>query len=260
MGRRFRQFWQERRSIRMASLFLALELLIGGEMERPRERAEIARDHEFRRAFEDFTSELRDEVSTGLRDLHTAVAELSSQHAEGTRARPSHAAPSHSSGLAQSGVGPSAGQLLNVQIFTREARESTFGQPPGEWKAAGTAVQPGAYVQHMIRVDNLAPTVLSNVLLGLNLAANQQYVPDSTLLQNSNHPEGSRVSSDNIYTGGINVGHIAPDGVVYVMVTTRIRSTFSDAGRWKLKTVAVAGADESGPYENYTYTDVLVEQ
>ena len=114
-----------------------------------------------------------------------------------------------------------------------------------EWKEEVT-VNKGDTVEYQLRVANNGQTQLDNIVVGDNLPPYMTYVPGSTKLKNSNFPNGT-TASDNITTGGIEIGSAAPGGVSYILFQAKVASTFSEGcGVLTLTNVGIAKSNQTG--------------
>lgn len=128
-----------------------------------------------------------------------------------------------------------------------------------QWKD-GNKARVEDTLEYQIKISNKGNTRLTNVLVGDNLPAYVSYVPGSTVITNKNHPNGDPVPSDNITTGGINIGNAGVGGVAYMSFKATLDSDkFKKCGDYILKNVAVVDSDQTGPYEDAAKTTVNVE-
>ena len=116
------------------------------------------------------------------------------------------------------------------------------------WVLANNA-KPSDKLDYMIRFENKGNTELKDVMVGDNLPGYMSYVPGSTMLYNTTHPNGLAITNDNITKGGINVGAYAPGSTGYVIITTQINKSnqFAKCGDYVLNNVGVvrpAGMNE----------------
>jgi uncharacterized repeat protein (TIGR01451 family) len=89
------------------------------------------------------------------------------------------------------------------------------GQDKSAWTEKVTA-QPGSTVEWKINFTNNGNTKLNDVVIGDQLPKDMTIVPGSTMIYNSNHPQGIAAGSDNVVSGGINIGNYNPasNGIV----------------------------------------------
>lgn len=123
-----------------------------------------------------------------------------------------------------------------------------------EWKTDNVA-KAGDTLEYRIRFSNDGNSVLKDVVIADNMPGYVSYVTGSTMLTNTNYPNGSTVS-DNLTKGGINVGDYAPGSVGYVTFKGKIDPKIP-AGEHTLKNVAGVKVG-SLMKENYATTKVSV--
>jgi len=141
---------------------------------------------------------------------------------------------------------------LKVNIYMRE-----FGTE--EWRV-GERVEPGASVDVLIRAENQTSGILNDMIVGSNLANYLSYVPGSTVIFNDNHPHGIAGTTNNVATGGIDIGGYERDAVAYVKFTVEVASTnvFEKLGMYSLRNIGIARAGGSGEIYNVGTIEVVV--
>jgi len=97
------------------------------------------------------------------------------------------------------------------------------GTGPGNWQQ-NVQANPGDTVEWGIEFKNNGETALENVVIGDTLPANMQIVPGSTRIFNTNFPSGVSAGSDNIISGGIEIGDYAPGSNAVVVFKAKIAS------------------------------------
>lgn len=81
-------------------------------------------------------------------------------------------------------------------------------------------VKPGDKVDYRIKYKNTGTVQQDNVIIKDNLPQGMTYVPGTTYVSNKNtNNQWSKVDSDEVVKGGINVGSYAPGGAAYVKFT-----------------------------------------
>ncbi len=119
-----------------------------------------------------------------------------------------------------------------------------------DWKEEVTAKK-GETVEYQIRVENTGKSNVDHVVIGDNLPPYMTYVANSTKLKNSNFPNGTNVTSNNVTSGGIEVGSAAPGGVHYVLFQAKVADSFDKGcGVLTLTNVGIAKSDQTGPIED----------
>lgn len=124
-----------------------------------------------------------------------------------------------------------------------------------EWKSENTA-KAGDTLEYLITFKNEGNTVLKNLALADNMPAHVSYVNGTTQAKNMNNPNGVKITSNNITTGGIDVGSYAPGSVGYVWFQAKVDPNLKP-GTYTLKNVAGVKVG-SLMRENYAYTKIVV--
>lgn len=89
----------------------------------------------------------------------------------------------------------------------------------GDYKES-VKVNPGDKVDFRIKYKNVGTTQQDNVIIKDNLPKGMKYVPGTTYVSNKKtNDQWSKVDSDELVKGGINVGSYAPGGAAYVKFT-----------------------------------------
>lgn len=128
-----------------------------------------------------------------------------------------------------------------------------LGQTSNDWKTENTA-DPGDTLEYLLTVQNKGNTTLNNVVVGDNLPAFMSYVPGTAMIKNGNNPNGAPLGSDNITTGGVNIGHYAPGSGAYVWFQVKIDDQLEECGTYTFKNVGLVKSDQTGTFENYAIT------
>jgi uncharacterized repeat protein (TIGR01451 family) len=103
-----------------------------------------------------------------------------------------------------------------------EVQKTVRKQGEKDWKESVNA-KLGDTVEYQIRYANTGPTTQNSVVVVDKLPAGITYVPDSTYLMNSNHPNGDKAANQTgIINGGLSIGNYAPAGVGYVKFSARV--------------------------------------
>ena len=144
---------------------------------------------------------------------------------------------------------------IAVNVYSR-----LLGEDSDAWDTEIT-VEPGAQIEHLIRFENIGEADLRDVAIGFNLPNYTAALPDSTRIINSNNPDGRLLDSDNITTGGINVGHYAPGAVGHVWFAVEVDpiGAFEQCGTYTLRTVGIARPEGMNQHINTTDMDVRVD-
>lgn len=142
---------------------------------------------------------------------------------------------------------------LKVNAYVREVGSE-------EWKLR-TDASPGDRLELLIRAENVSGSVLEDLVIGANLADYLSYVPDSTTIINTNHPDGIEGRTNNVYQGGIDIGAYESGSVAYVKFEVQVApsSAFEQLGRYTLRNVGIARAQGTNEVYNVAIIDVNVE-
>lgn len=125
-----------------------------------------------------------------------------------------------------------------------------------EWKTENTA-KAGDTLEYLISYKNEGNTTLNQVIIADNMPANVTYVPGTTMIKNASNPTGTKVNSDNITKGGINVGNYTPGSNGFVWFQAKIDSNLKP-GNYTFKNVGIVRPEGMGEYFNAAKTNVTV--
>jgi len=127
-----------------------------------------------------------------------------------------------------------------------------------QWSNNNTAAA-GDTLKYLITYQNIGNTVENNVIISDNLPPSMTLVPNTTSIINSSYPSGTPDSSNNIATGGVNIGNYNPGagGYVEFEVTVPQASALS-CGLNEFRNVGVAQPQGMNQYYNTAVTDVTV--
>ena len=103
--------------------------------------------------------------------------------------------------------------------FTTETRVRLEGEK--NWQDTVTA-NIGDKVEFQIEYWNTSNEWQNGVVINDILPPNLRYVPGSTKIKNSSHPNGAVIIEDHIIGNGIQVGDYGPDANVYVIFTAEV--------------------------------------
>lgn len=124
------------------------------------------------------------------------------------------------------------------------------------WTQSNTA-KAGETLDYQIRFKNEGNTTLKDVVIGDNLPPHMTYVNGSTKLRNGANPNGISISSNNVASGGIDVGNYAPGSVGYVLFKVKINEKLS-CGTHKFENVGIVRPEGMNEYFNVAVTNVTV--
>jgi len=118
-------------------------------------------------------------------------------------------------------VRPQFAEQAPQYSFTVDKHVRRLGQTGADsWQKTITA-QPGSYVEYQIHFRNTSSVTVENVMIRDILPAHVSYVAGTTLLFNTNHPDGVAMP-DGVTTTGINIGSYLPNGDAFVRFRARI--------------------------------------
>lgn len=87
---------------------------------------------------------------------------------------------------------------------------------PGQPWAKSTTANPGDTVSYLLTVKNTGNTLLNDLSVRDKLPAQEQIVPGSTTITDSNHPSGISAGTDDVVANGIDLGSFNNGAVSYV--------------------------------------------
>lgn len=140
----------------------------------------------------------------------------------------------------------------NAVSITKEVR--VVGQD--QWVTENTA-NPGDILEYLITFKNEGNTQLRNVVVGDNMPPNVTYVRGSTMIKNGAFPSGTSAGSDNITTGGIDVGNYNPGAVGYVWFRVQINPNLAP-GSYELRNVGIVRPEGMNEFYNVAITRITV--
>lgn len=111
-------------------------------------------------------------------------------------------------------------QFAKTAEFTMDKQVRKHSSTTGGW-VENYAAQPGETVDYIIRYKNTGETTMDNVVVKDTLPAGMTYVTGSTLMANSNYPNGTQVS-DNVTKGGINIGSYTSGANAWVRFSAKV--------------------------------------
>lgn len=138
---------------------------------------------------------------------------------------------------------------FTVEKFTRKSGEKT-------WQDSMIA-KVGDRVQYGIKFKNVSKSQLQkNVMIKDILPKNVEYIPGTTMLYNSNHKNGTKVS-DNVITSGINIGDAKAGGAAWVVFDVKVIDNSLFCGITRVRNWGQAGVGQKTIQD---YADLLVEK
>ncbi len=123
---------------------------------------------------------------------------------------------------------------VSIDKYVREVGDS-------DW-STDISVDPGAELEYLIEVENTGGTNLENVAVGDNLPNYVAYVDGSTQYANaSTNFEPRDLGSDNITTGGVDIGNYTPGSNAFVMFRADVDpvGAFDRCGEYVLRNVGI---------------------
>ncbi len=107
-------------------------------------------------------------------------------------------------------------------------------------------LRPGAGAEVVVGVMNLGPAVAENVVVGVGLPEGVTLTTGSTKIANSNYPDAIDAETDNIVSGGIDIGAYAAGGAAYVLFEIAIAEAGFFCGNETLVIEVFARPGEEG--------------
>jgi hypothetical protein len=114
-----------------------------------------------------------------------------------------------------------------------------LGEVDASWKPT-VAVRPGARIEVQMQVPNESGETIRDLVVGWILPYGANLVPGTTRVANSTWPEGILSKSDNIASGGIEIGSYGANANVYVLAEIEISDSAFPCGSSPLWLDAVA--------------------
>ena len=125
----------------------------------------------------------------------------------------------------------------------------------GKWAVSNTA-SPADTLKYMITYTNTGNSTAKGVIVADNLPPNMTYVPNTTVITNSNYP-ALKDTSNAVTTGGIIIGDYAPGAVAYVVFQVKVPDASKLAcGVTRFTNVGIAHPTGTPEYYNTATTDV----
>lgn len=143
--------------------------------------------------------------------------------------------------------------VVSVNKFVRHA-----GEGSDDWTTS-TEADPGDVLEYMIRFKNEGNSRLEDVVVADNLPKYHKYIDGSTQLMSGAFPNGTNITSDNIVSGGIDVGNYQSGAVGYVMFEAEIApiGAYDECNlTYDLRNVGIV--QPAGMNEHYNTAQVLV--
>lgn len=125
-----------------------------------------------------------------------------------------------------------------------------------DWSTSSTA-KPGDTLDYQIAYKNTGNTVQKNVIIGDNLPPKLTLVPGSTYLANATNPSGVKYNSDNITSGGINIGNYGAGANAYIKFQVKVPAEKDlECGTTEFRNVGVVRPEGMNEYYNTAITKV----
>jgi uncharacterized repeat protein (TIGR01451 family) len=124
------------------------------------------------------------------------------------------------------------------------------------WTTNNTA-NAGDTLEYLITYENIGNTTQNNVIVGDNLPANMTLENGTTYLSNATNPTPVLYNSDNIASGGINIGSYVPGGDAFVKFDAKIATADKlVCGANEFRNVGVVRPEGMNEYYNTAITTV----
>lgn len=105
--------------------------------------------------------------------------------------------------------------------YTVDKKVRLAGSEDRTWKESVDA-KVGDKVEFRIGYENTSDKSQSGVAIKDILPANLKYVAGSSVIKNSNHPNGAKIVQDSIVTNGIRIGNYASGANAYIYFTAEV--------------------------------------
>ena len=102
----------------------------------------------------------------------------------------------------------------------------------------------GDIVEYQIEYENILDEPVDNVMIRDILPTNVEYIQDSTVIYNSNYPDGVKLSDNTLTTTGINIGSYLSSGNAFVRFSVKIVDRNLSTGKNQLVNWASATVNE----------------
>lgn len=146
--------------------------------------------------------------------------------------------------------------------FTMDKQVRKHSTTTGGWVET-YAAQPGEVVDYIVRYKNTGAMTQENVVVKDTLPTGMTYVAGSTVVANSNYPNGQAVA-DGVTTTGINIGAYGPGANAWVRFSAKVAASdeLSTCGPNTLRNVASVetGAGTKTDDANVTVTKPCVDK
>lgn len=138
--------------------------------------------------------------------------------------------------------------------FTMDKQVRKHSETTGGW-VDNYKAEPNEVVDFIIRYKNTGEVVQKNVNVKDTLPTGMVYVAGSTVLANSNQPNGASVA-DGVVAGGINIGDYAPGANAWVRFKARVVTNvhLPECGHNTLKNVGFVKTDAGTKNDDATVT------
>lgn len=121
-----------------------------------------------------------------------------------------------------------------------------------EWQTSIEA-KVGDMIEYSLQYKNTSEDEYhENVMIQDFLPNNMQYISGSTVVYNSNHPDGFALDQDSLVTTGINVGHYYPGANAAVVFTAEVIDKNLQNGSNTLVNWMQAGINGHSPKQDYS--------
>lgn len=147
--------------------------------------------------------------------------------------------------------------LARVKVpAVKVVKQSRVKGSNAQWSNNNTA-KPGETLEYLITYENIGNTEQKNVIVRDNLPPKMTLVSGSTYLANATNPNGVKYNSDNIASGGINIGSYVPGGDAFVKFEVKIPTADKlECGATEFRNVGVVRPEGMNEYYNTAITVV----
>ena len=127
--------------------------------------------------------------------------------------------------------------------YTIEQKVRLAGGGKDDWADTVNA-KVGDVIEFRIGYENTSGESQTDVVIKDILPANLEYIAGSSVIKNSNHPDGDKIIQDSVVTEGIRIGSYAADANAYIYFQAKVVNRGLKQGLNMLTNWAQVGVDD----------------
>lgn len=139
--------------------------------------------------------------------------------------------------------------------FTLDTQVRLVGSRNDSWQKE-SAAEIGGTVEFQIIYENTDDFTQEDVIVRSVLPENLEYVTGTTMLYNTNHPDGLLLDTDAVVDNGINIGDYTAGSNAYVRFTAKV---VDNSLAWGSNTLVTWGRSSVGETVQQTYAGIVVQ-